>query len=131
MWRAACLPWPIADGDGALGGHHVAAGEDPRVAGHHVRADLDDAVVDLEPVDAVEQREVGLLAEREDERVGLELLGLAGRLREAGLVELHPLEHEPALVGLLDRREPLHQDALSRASSTSKSCAGMRSRVRR
>ena len=72
----------------------------------------DDAVLDLEAGHAVEQREVGLLAEREHERVGLELLELAGRLREAGLVELHPLEHELALVGLLDRREPLHQHAL-------------------
>ena len=92
-----------ADGDGPLVGHHVAAGEDARVAGHHVRADLDDAVVDLDAGHAVEQREVGLLAEREHERVGLELLELAGRLREAGLVELHLLDHELALVGLLDR----------------------------
>ena len=80
--------------------------------GHHVRADLDDAVLDLEAGHAVEQREVGLLAEREDEGVRLELLELAGRLRKAVLVELHPLEHEPAFVRLLDRREPLHQDAL-------------------
>ena len=56
----------------------------------------DDAVVDLEAGHAVEQRQVGVLAEREHERVGLELLELAGRLREAGLVELHPLDDEPA-----------------------------------
>ena len=74
--------------------------------------DLHDAVVDLDPGHAVEQREVGLLAEREHERVGLELLELAGRLREAGLVELHLLEHELAVVGLLDGREPLHEHAL-------------------
>ena len=40
--------------------------------------------------------EVGLLPEREDERVGRQLLELAGRLGEAGLVELHPLEDEHA-----------------------------------
>ncbi len=73
---------------------------------------LHDAVVDLDPGHAVEQREVGLLAEREHERVGLELLELAGGLREAGLVELHLLDHELALVGLLDRGEPLHHHAL-------------------
>src|SRR3982751_3533119 len=37
---------------------------------------------------------------------------LAGRLREAVLVELHLLEHDLAGVGLLDRREPLDEDAL-------------------
>ena len=101
-----------ADGDGALGGHHVAAGEDALVAGHHPLVDLHDAVVDLDAGHAVEQREVGLLAEREHERVGLELLDLAGGLREAGLVELHLLQHELAAVGLLDGREPLHEHAL-------------------
>ena len=61
---------------------------------------------------AVEQREIGLLAEREHERVGRELLGFAGRLREAALVEHHLLEHQFALVGMLDGGEPLHQHAL-------------------
>ena len=104
----------VADGDRdrALGRDHVAAGEDAGVAGHHVRPDLDDPVLDLEARDAVEEREVGLLAEREDERVGLELLELAGRLREARLVELHALDDQLAAVGLLDRGEPLHQHAL-------------------
>ena len=134
MWRAAFLPWPIADGDGALGGHHVAAGEDARVAGHHVRSDLHDAVLDLDARHAVEQRQVGLLAEREHERVGLELLELAGRLREAGLVELHLLEHELAVVGVLDRREPLASARpprapprpRSRARASGRGCAGRR-----
>ena len=101
-----------ADRDGALVGHHVAAGEHAGAAGHHPLVDLHDAVGDLQPGDAVEQREVGLLAEREHDRVGLELLELAGRLREAALVELHPLDHDPALAGALDRREPLDEDAL-------------------
>ena len=59
-----------ADGDGALGGHHVATGEDALVAGHHALVDLHDAVLDLEAGHAVEQRQVGFLAEREHERVG-------------------------------------------------------------
>ena len=104
----------MADGDRdrALGGHHVAAREHPRVAGHQVRADADDAVVDLDLRHPLDQRQVALLAEREHERVGLELLELAGGLREAGLVELHPLQHQLALLGALDRREPAHQHAL-------------------
>ncbi len=64
------------------------------------------------PGHAVEQREVGLLAEGEHERVGLELLELAGRLREPVLVELHPLDREHAGLGPLDGRQPLHPDAL-------------------
>ena len=51
-----------------------------------------------------------------------------------GLVELHLLEHELALVGLLDRREPLHHHALllapprprSRARASARACAGRR-----
>ena len=43
------------DRDGALGRHHVAAGEDPRVPGHQVLVDLDDAVLLLDPGDALEQ----------------------------------------------------------------------------
>ena len=60
----------------------------------------------------VEQREVGVLAQRQHQRVGLELLELAGGLGEAGLVELHLLDHQLALVGVLDRGEPLHHHAL-------------------
>ena len=69
-------------------------------------------VVDDDAGDDVEQRDVRFLAEREHERVGLELFELACRLREAGLVELHPLEHELATVRVLDGREPLHLDSL-------------------
>src|SRR5215813_10976064 len=45
----------VADGDrhGALARHHVAAGEDAGTAGHHVGGDLHDAVLDLQPFDAV------------------------------------------------------------------------------
>ena len=59
--------------------------------------DLHDTILDLQARHAVEQREVGFLAEREHQRVGLQLLGLAGGLRKAGLVELHPLQQQLAL----------------------------------
>ena len=98
--------------DGALGGDDVAAGEDARAAGHQVLADVHEPVLDLDALGALEQRQVGVLAEREHERVGLELLELAGRLREAGLVELHLLEQQAAAVGVADRGEPLDDDAL-------------------
>jgi hypothetical protein len=99
-------------GDGAFRRDHVAAGEDPRVAGLEVGPHPDDAVLDLDPRHAVEEREVGLLPEREHERVRAKLLELAGRLREAVLVELHALQDEHALVGASHSGEPLHQDAL-------------------
>jgi hypothetical protein len=47
-----------------------------------------------------------------DQRVGLQLLELAGGLREPGLVKGHLLDDHLAVVDVLDRREPLEQDAL-------------------
>src|SRR4029453_9943254 len=41
-------------------------------------------------------------AQRQARRVGLQLLELAGGLREAGLVELHPLDRQPAGVRVAD-----------------------------
>jgi hypothetical protein len=46
------------------------------------------------------------------QRVGLELLEFAGRLRETGLVQGHLLDEHLALVDVLDGREPLEHDAL-------------------
>ena len=77
-----------------------------------LRPDLHDAVLDREPRHAVEQREIDVLPERQHQRVGLERLELAGRLREALGVERHLLDGERALVGhALDRRQPLDQHA--------------------
>jgi hypothetical protein len=93
----------VADGHGdvALGRHHVAAGEDARVAGHHVGIDLDHAVGHFEPRHAVSSRtEIDVLAQGQHHRVGLQRFELAGRLREALLVELHLLD------GDLSRRRP-------------------------
>jgi hypothetical protein len=82
------LAVPDRHRDRALGGHDVATGEDAGMAGHQIGADLDHAVLDADVVDALEQPEVRLLAERQHERVGRKLLDLTGRLREPGLVEL-------------------------------------------
>jgi hypothetical protein len=72
--------------------------------------------------------QVGVLAERQHQRVGLELLELAGRLREALLVERHLLDQHLAFVDVLDRREPLDHHAFLLGLLTSKSCAGIFSR---
>ena len=112
MWRAAFLPWPTPTVTVRSAGTMSPPAKTPGVPGHHVRPHLHDAVLDLDPGHALEQRQVGLLPERQDERVRLELLELARGLGKAGVVELHLLDHEPAFVGVLDRREPLHQHAL-------------------
>ena len=88
MWRAARLPWPIAAVTVRSDGTMSPPAKTPGAAGHHVAARPDDAVVELDAGDVVEQRQVGVLAEREDDAVGGQLLELAGRLGEAGLVEL-------------------------------------------
>src|SRR5271165_4360065 len=84
------------DGDGALRGRHVAAGEDAPAARHHVRPDLDDAVLDHDARRSFEQGQIDVLAERQHQRVGLERLELAGRLRKAGFIELHLLDRHRA-----------------------------------
>ncbi len=58
-----------------------------------------------------EQREVDVLAEREHQRIGLQRLEFAGRLREALVVELHLLDGHRAAVDGLDRRQPFHRHA--------------------
>ena len=50
-----------ANRHGALGGNHVAAGENSRMAGHHVGSDLHRAILDLETRNAVEQRKIHVL----------------------------------------------------------------------
>ena len=112
MWRAAFLPWPTPTVTVRSAGTMSPPAKIPGWPVIMFGPDLHDAVLDLDAGHAVEQRQVRLLAEREHERVGLQLLQLARRLREAGLVELHLLERQLAVVGVLDRREPLHHHAL-------------------
>src|SRR5918995_6590482 len=64
-------------GHGALGGDGVAAGEHAGPPGHEVVADLDRAVDELDARRALEQPEVGLLPERQHQRVGFQRLQLA------------------------------------------------------
>ncbi len=96
---------------GSVPGGHVAAGEDPGVARHLVRSDHDCAVPNLDVRDLVEQAKVDVLPECEHDGVGVELLELAGGLRESALVEPHLLHRDVLTVGRGDRRQPLHPHA--------------------
>ena len=81
------------------------------MAGHQVGVDLDHAVADFEAGNVVEQAEIDVLAEGEDDGIGFQRLVFAGRLREALFVELHLLDGDRFVAGLLDRRQPLDHDA--------------------
>jgi len=96
-----------------LGGHHVAAGEDARRSGHH-RGGHDDGAVGREsdPGDRAEEGGVALLAEREDQAVGGEGLEASGRVRDAGVVELHRLHDELVALEGADGAQPVDRDAL-------------------
>src|SRR6266542_4230025 len=84
-----------ADRDGLLARHHVAAGEYARAAGLERRRHLHAPVaLELHSRHLAQEGGVGLLAERQDHRVGGERLEPAGRLRIAGFVELHQLDLE-------------------------------------
>ena len=95
MCRAAFLPWPIAIVTVRSRGTMSPPAKMPGMAGHHVGADHDGAVLlELDARRPAQERDVGVLAERQDTRVGLERLELPGRLRPAMLVELHHLDRE-------------------------------------
>ena len=97
MWRAAFLPWPMATVTVRSAGTMSPPAKMPGMPVIMFGADLHHAVLDLQPGHAVEQRQVHVLPEREHQRVGLQRLELAGRLREALVVELHLLDRERAL----------------------------------
>ena len=82
-----------------------------RVAGHHVRVNLDYALFDRKPGHLVEQRQIHVLAQREDQRVGLDGFEFAGRLRKALVVEHHFFDGERGVLDARDGIEPLHHDA--------------------
>ena len=112
MWRAAFLPWPVAIVTERSLGHHVAAGEDARPAGHHVGTDDHRAVGLMDDLgDRAQEPAVGVLADGEDDGVGLQRFDLAGRLRPPVFVDPHPLDREIAAVDRLDRGQPLDLDA--------------------
>ena len=98
--------------DGALARHHVAAGEDSGGAGHHVGSNDHRAVaVERDAGRRAQEAAVGVLAERQHHRVGLQGFELAGRLREAVRAELHHLHRQRAFGDILDGGQPLDLDA--------------------
>ena len=129
MWRAACLPWPIADG-------HACARRAPcrrrrRSPGSRSSCPAPTCTTPSStssPGTPSSSDRSASWPSASTSGVGLELLELAGRLREAVVVELHPLHHQrgrrrprliveshristPSSIGLLDlevvRRHPL------------------------
>ena len=109
--RPGC-PCPIATATIRSAGDHVAAGEDARVTGHHPLVDLDDAILDADPLEALEQGQVGALAEGQHQAVRVELLELAGRLRECRRRRAPSARAARVLAGRGDRREPAEGDPL-------------------
>ena len=106
----------VADADrhGALARHHVAAGEHAGASGHQRRRHLHGAVaLELDAGHRAQEGGVGLLAERQDHGVGGERLEPAGRLRVAGLVELHHLDLQLRAVEGRDRPQPVDPHALA------------------
>ena len=95
-------------GDAALGGHHVAAGEEARPARHHALVHLHGAVaLHHHTLDAAEKAGIGILAQRQDEIVGLDVLKRASAARLAVGVERHHLDGELALVEPCDGPQPV------------------------
>jgi hypothetical protein len=109
--RAAFLPWPTATVTLRSAGTMSPPAKMPGWPVIMVGVDLDHAVADFEALHAVEQAEIDVLAERQHHRIGFERLELAGRLREALVVERHLLDHDRGFAGLLDGRQPLDHDA--------------------
>ena len=107
------LAVPGAHRDGALAGHRVATGEDAGRPGHQGGlVDLHRVALELDAGDAVQEAGVARLAEREDDRVGLERLEPAGAVRAPVLVELLDLDGEVGVAHRADGAQPVDPDAL-------------------
>jgi hypothetical protein len=103
-----------ADRHGPLGGHHVAAGEHARAAGHERCRHAHGAVaLQLHPRQLPQECGIGLLPERKDDGVRGDGLEPAGRLRIAGLVELHDLDLQLGSLERGDRPQPVDPHALA------------------
>src|SRR5207247_4851394 len=97
-----------ADGHGALRRHHVASGEHPWATRHQRARHADRSIaVELHPGHIAQEGRVALLAEREDDGIRRQGLETAGRLRVAGLVELHFLDLQLGALERLDRAQPV------------------------
>ena len=64
------------------------------------------------PGNALQQRQIDILAEREHDGIRLQGFEFAGRLRKALVVERHLLDRDRSGLDVLDRRQPLHHHAL-------------------
>ncbi len=107
------LAVPHTDGDGALARHGVTAGEDARRPGHQGdRVDLHHVAVEGQACDVLQEAGVALLAQGEDDGVGLELLESPGGLRPAVLVQFLDLDGQVVLPHLGDGPQPVDADAL-------------------
>ena len=92
MWRAASLPWPIATVTVRSAGTMSPPAKIPGWPVIMFGPTSTTPSSTSTPSTPSSSERSRVLAERQHHRVGLELLELAGRLREAGLVELHPLD---------------------------------------
>ena len=114
MWRAAFLPCPTPTVTVRSAGTMSPPANTP---GHPVIIELDTTTVpsalELDPRHRAQERGIGVLAERQDDGVGRERLEPAGRLREAGLVELHRPRPELRAVECGDRPQPVDPHPLA------------------
>ena len=140
MWRAAFLPCPTPTVTVRSLGTMSPPANTPGAAGHQRRRDPHGAVaLELHAGHLAQEGGVGLLAQRQDHRVRRERLEPPGRLREAGLVQLHRLDLQLRAVEGRDRPQPVDPHALAlgvlglleRARASARGCAGRRSAPRR
>ena len=117
IWRAAFLPGPIADGHGAVAGHHVAAGEDARRPGHQRRSSPDGTVrVEFTMPGSGGGSRVDRLPERQDDGVGGQRLEVARSVAADHSIQLHQLDRQFSRPDGRDRRQPIDPYALGSAS---------------
>ncbi|MNU69552.1 hypothetical protein D3C71_589390 [compost metagenome] len=101
------------DGDGALGGHHVAARKETRHIRHQVARHLHHSLlVDSHAGNALQHREVYLLTERQDQGVRFEGFKLAGGHRLALGIQRHHLHFDAGVVELANAAQPVDLDPL-------------------
>ncbi len=104
---------PNTDRDGAFRRHHVTAGKYAGGAGHHALIDVDRAVsLELDLRQLAQELRIAVLAEREDQAVGLQRLGTAGWLRTTRFINLHDLDRQFVLINMMNAAQPVDLDAL-------------------
>ena len=136
MWRAAFLPCPTPTVTVRSLGTMSPPANTP---GQPVISDADTlhgaVALELDPRQRAQERGVGLLTERQDHGVRGQRLEAPGRLRVAGLVELHHLDLQLRALERGDRPQPVDPHALAlgvlapppRAPASARGCGGRRS----